>query len=217
MADRTCILDGCERIRHYRDYCQMHRRRIDRHGVPGPAGRVRIKRADYPKCIVDGCSTTLIYARGWCALHYQRQFKFGDPGEGARRRRLRGTGTRFISGDGYVKLREYGGEEVFEHRLVMETMIGRPLLPEESVHHKNGIRHDNQPGNLELWVGWGKQPSRPACRGSDRVRGRALPRAGGCGTQGAMMADDYVNDGRVQSDVRAEQAAAAAEQGDGSR
>jgi branched-subunit amino acid aminotransferase/4-amino-4-deoxychorismate lyase len=30
-----------------------------------------------------------------------------------------------------------------------------------------------------------------------------------------MMADDVVNDGRVQSDVRAEQAAAAAEQGDG--
>lgn len=29
------------------------------------------------------------------------------------------------------------------------------------------------------------------------------------------MGDDLVNDGRVQSDVRAEQAAAAAEQGDG--
>jgi hypothetical protein len=29
------------------------------------------------------------------------------------------------------------------------------------------------------------------------------------------MGDDVVNDGRVQSDVRAEQAAAAAEQGDG--
>ena len=47
----------------------------------------------------------------------------------------------------------------------MARVLGRPLKANETVHHKNAIRNDNRPANLELWVKW--QPH--GCRVSDLV------------------------------------------------
>lgn len=45
-----------------------------------------------------------------------------------------------------------GGIRKGEHTWVMEAHLGRPLLPHEQIHHKNGNRIDNRVENLELWV-----------------------------------------------------------------
>jgi hypothetical protein len=40
---------------------------------------------------------------------------------------------------------------VREHRLVMESILGRFLLPTEDIHHIDGNKQNNTPANLELF------------------------------------------------------------------
>lgn len=108
----------------------------------------------------DGCSRVERLTRDLCAAHYARWLRTGDIGpaeilkKGARPRT---RPDRYTHNTGYVFVYAPGHPDAYckyirEHRLVMERMLGRRLEPFENVHHINGVRSDNRPENLEIWV-----------------------------------------------------------------
>lgn len=99
-------------------------------------------------CSVENCGNAHI-ARSYCSNHYYRWRKYGNVDDAACHH-VWGR-TRNLDRHGYVVVKVEHGRTTYEHRVVMASMLGRPLDEAETVHHKNGIRHDNRPENLELW------------------------------------------------------------------
>ena len=93
---------------------------------------------------------------------------------------------------GYVMVRAPGHPRagrrspyVFEHILVAEEILGRHLVDGESVHHRNGVRDDNRPENLELWT----RPQPSGIRVSDAIEWarQIYERYGGPGAPPTML------------------------------
>jgi hypothetical protein len=83
------------------------------------------------------------------------------------------TGTRRVSSSGYVTIpgtlvddadlpmfraMQGKGGFVLEHRWNMAKHIGRPLRSNESVDHMDGIKTNNDPANLRIYLKGKNQP-----------------------------------------------------------
>lgn len=114
-----------------RKYCSTSCASKARHPVP---------MFDCPQC---GKKAARSYSKHHKTYNYKQKYCSSPCRIAASR-----TGCR--DKNGYVVF-NIDKKSFMEHRLVMEKHIGRALFTDETVHHLNGIRHDNRIENLELW------------------------------------------------------------------
>jgi len=154
----SCRIEGCkdERRKAF-GLCTFHYDRKRRFGDPTMGGpRQRTPGTMLAVCSIDGCGKQT-RALDLCSMHYSRLRLHGSVDGGYWHQDGRSKEWR-TGKDGYVSrwapmsIHASSGGLVYQHREIVGEMLGRRLLPTESVHHKNGNRADNRLENLELWV-----------------------------------------------------------------
>jgi len=151
----VCVVNECGRgLRGGgRGYCGAHYSRLKKHGGVLAEIPVQSYNADLP-CNIEGCEVVRRGgSNGLCKRHYSQKLENRKLIVGLRKpsNKFGNDGPPTYDTSKYRMLRK-DGKRVLAHRLVMEEVLGRPLRGDENVHHMNGIKGDNRPGNLEIWI-----------------------------------------------------------------
>ncbi|WP_396127281.1 HNH endonuclease signature motif containing protein [Corynebacterium sp. MSK071] len=132
----VCSIPGCGNRGYItRGMCKMHYKRWLKNGEPGPAAKMHAVTNAGKTCTVDGCSKP-VRAIGYCAAHYKRNRRWGDPLGGRRARTFaesfelyvvrtndcwEWSGTKYRTG--YTKLAS-GRKQILGHRWAYEHYRG---------------------------------------------------------------------------------------------
>lgn len=145
---KPCTVAGCERWARSRGLCSKHYAHWTYHDNPNAEIRqCAICGKDF-KYMPSGPSYKGLYCGRTCA---NKAAKGGRGRRGPDNPNWKG-GRHVRKRDGYATIK-IDGKQILEHRYVMEQHLGRALLPNETVHHLNGVKDDNRLENLELWTG----------------------------------------------------------------
>lgn len=152
---RICSIEGCGKQHAAHGYCNMHWKRLRRHGSPH---RIRVRAT----CTAEGCERPAM-ARGWCGMHYSRwracghhmvvrKTAHGVPLEWLRKHVAHDGDECLVwpfakNAGTYGRIR-YDGRAEFVHRVMCKEARGPQPTPEHEVAHSCGNNRCVNPRHL---------------------------------------------------------------------
>lgn len=133
-----CSVKGCETEEKHKGLCGKHYKRQWRHGNPETT---MIVMHQGERCIIKDCGR-FASSRDLCKMHNTRRLRYG-----------RTNLIRAPNGEGGLNCAGYkvitiNHKRQYEHILIAERALGKPLPKGAVIHHVNGNPSDNRPSNL---------------------------------------------------------------------